>query len=423
MVLGYALQSTPHIEQKNIIGAQAAAHSQKVVRRLTKQLKNTTKPAVLSVSQDELNGITALVHRAFPKSKININIYRSVIITELSVQLPLPNVIKYLNITATVLPSNFGLVLGEVEIGDLTLSGRWLINFAKWTVNTFLKDNLGDNVFNTIQWLMLSENKVLVSVQLPEGLQKDKKNEKSALALIRDQLALFGDVEHVQFYYHSLLQYAEKADIEGSFANYIGYMFKLANEQSLRGVEISAVTENYTALMALSLYFGSNRFEFLIGDVTNLTPKQLKRRRLLRAKTTLANRTDLQKHFIYSVALQLFGSSDASDAIGEIKEFLDSNKGGSGFSFADLLADRAGTRLAKLATQSERNAIRVQHLLAGITREADIMPLIIGLPEGITAHSFEQEYRNVNSPKYQEMMDIIDDRLSVVDVYQIDLIP
>jgi len=422
MVGWYALQSFSHINQENIINAQAAAHSQKVVKRLSKQLKSTQKPAVLSVSQDELNGLTALVHRAFPKSKININIYRSVVIAELSVQLPLPNFIKYLNITATILPSNFGLLLGEVKIGSLSLSGRWLISFTKWAVNTFLKDNLGDNAFNTIQWLMLSENKILVSVQLPEGLQKDKKNKKSAIALIRDQLALFGDVEHVQFYYHSLLQYAENANTKGSLANYIGYMFKLANEQSLRGVEISAVTENYTALTALSLYFGSNRFEFLIGDVTNLSPKQLKRRRLLREKTTLANRTDLQKHFIYSVALQLFGSSDASDAIGEIKEFLDSNKGGSGFSFADLLADRAGSRLATLATQSESSAIQVQHLLAGITREDNIMPLIIGLPEGITAQSFEQEYRNVNSPQYQEMMNIIDDRLSVVDVYQIDLV-
>ena len=414
----YALQSIPHISQANIIDAKAAANSQKVVKRLTRQLKRSKQPAILSVSQEELNGLTALAHRAFPKAKINIKIHRTVVITELSVELPLPNSFKYLNITATVLPSNYGLLLGEVEIGDLSISGRWLIKLTKWTVNTFLKDNLGDEVFNTIQWLMLSQDKVLVSVQLPDDLDKNKPNDKSALAMIRDHLALFGDVEHVQFYYHSLLQYAEKSNNKGSLASYIGFMFKLANEQSLRGVEISAVTENYTALIALSLYFGSDRFEILIGDVANLSKKQLKRRNFLRAKTTLAERTDLQKHFIYSVALQLFGNSDASDAIGEIKEFLDSNKGGSGFSFADLLADRAGTRLAKLATHSERSAIQVQRLLAGITRESKIMPLIIGLPEGITAQSFEQEYRNVNSPQYQGMMNIIDDRLSIVDVYR-----
>jgi hypothetical protein len=415
----YSLQSIPHIKQTHIIDAQAADHSQKVIQRLTKQLKSTKKPAVLSMSQNELNGLTALAHRAFPKSRININIHRTVVIAELSVELPLPNIVKYLNISATVLPSNYGLLLGDIEIGDLSLSGRWLINVTKWAVNNFLKENLGNDAFDTIQWMMLSQENMLVGVQLPNNLLKNKKHDKSAFAMLRDHLALFGDVEHVQFYYHSLLQYAEKTKLNESLASYIGYMFKLANEQSLRGVEISAVTENYTALTALSLYFGSNRFEFLIGDVTNLSPIQLKRRRLLRAKTTLSNRPDLQKHFIYSVALQLFGSSDASDAIGEIKEFLDSNKGGSGFSFADLLADRAGTRLAKLATQSESSAIHVQHLLSGISNESSIMPLIIGLPEGITAATFEQEYRNVNSPQYQEMMDIIDDRLSVIEVYRI----
>jgi hypothetical protein len=419
MVAFYALQSMPHIKQAHIINAQAASHSQNVVKRLTQQLKSTIQPTVLSVSQDELNGLTALVHRALPKSRININIHRTVVIAQLSVELPLPTAFKYVNISATVLPSNYGLLLGKVEIGDVNLSGRWLINITKWAANTFLKDNIGNDAFNTIKWMMISQDNILVAVQLPDGLHKNKKQDKSPFAMLRDHLALFGDVEHVQFYYHSLLQYAEKAEPKASLANYVGYMFKLANEQSLRGVEISAVKENYTALTALSLYFGSNRFEFLVGDVADLSAAQFKRRRLLRGKTTLADRTDLQKHFIYSVALQLFGTSDASDAIGEIKEFLDSNKGGSGFSFADLLADRAGTRLAKLATQSESSAIYVQHLLSGITSESKIMPLIIGLPEGITAANFEQKYRNVNSPQYQEMMNIIDERLSVVEVYRV----
>jgi len=414
----FSLQSFPHIKQTHIINAQAASHSQKVVQRLTRQLKSTKQPAVLSVSQDELNGLTALAHRAFPKNRMNINISRTVVIAELSVELPLPNIVKYLNIRATILPSNYGLLLGDIEIGDLSLSGRWLIKLTKWAVNNFLKDNLGNDAFNTIQWMMLSQDNILVGVQLPDDLHQTKENEKSALAMLRDQLALFGDVEHVQFYYHSLLKYVEKSNASGSLVDYVGYIFTLAQEQSLRGVEISAVKENYAALTALSLYFGSNRFEFLVGDVADLSKNQLKRRRLLRARTTLANRPDLQKHYIYSVALQLFGSSDASDAIGEIKEFLDSNKGGSGFSFADLLADRAGTRLAKLATQSESSAVQVQRLLAGISSESKIMPLIIGLPEGITAESFEQEYRNVNSPQYQEMINIIDDRLSVVEVYR-----
>ncbi len=105
---------------------------------------------------------------------------------------------------------------------------------------------------------------------------------------------------------------------------------------------------------------------------------------------------------MYSVALQLFGNSKASDAIGELKEFLDSNPGGSGFSFADLMADRAGTRFARLATESEASgtALYKTPLPTALT-ENDFMPQIQGIPEGISADLFNENYRDVDSARIQ----------------------
>jgi hypothetical protein len=170
--------------------------------------------------------------------------------------------------------------------------------------------------------------------------------------------------------------------------------------------------------MALVLYFGTDKFELLVGDISKLSAEQIQQRTIRRARVTLRERVDIQKHFIYSVALQLFGTSTASNAIGELKEFLDSNSGGSGFSFADLMADRAGTRLAMLATTSDESALKVQEHLADIIDETLILPELTGLPEGISQQKFEQYYRDIDSLVYRSMLQSIDERLRKIPVYQ-----
>ena len=50
-----------------------------------------------------------------------------------------------------------------------------------------------------------------------------------------------------------------------------------------------------------------------------------------------------------SAGIKLIADSGISFAAGEFKELLDALSGGSGFSFADLAADRAGTHFAKMA--------------------------------------------------------------------------
>ena len=139
----------------------------------------------------------------------------------------------------------------------------------------------------------------------------------------------------------------------------------------------------------------------------------------MQRSVTLRNRVDIQKHFIYSIALQLFGSSTASDAIGELKEFLDSNKGGSGFSFADLMADRAGTRLAKISTQSNQSALLVQARLAKTNSESAIIPTLAKLPEGITQQAFKKNYQGIKSKNYIAMLNHIDEQLLQIPLYRI----
>jgi hypothetical protein len=69
--------------------------------------------------------------------------------------------------------------------------------------------------------------------------------------------------------------------------------------------------------------------------------------------TTLNGREDWPRHYVISAALAVMKHPIVSDAAGLMREQLDTLTRGSGFSFDDLAADRAGVRFAFAATRSD----------------------------------------------------------------------
>lgn len=103
----------------------------------------------------------------------------------------------------------------------------------------------------------------------------------------------------------------------------------------------------------------------------------------------LGGREDLAKHFLVSAVLVVEGSSPLAQAVGLYKELSDRRPGGSGFSFADLAADLAGTRLGELA---RRDPARLAALVAAGVTESACFPSVAGLPEGVDSVTFERAY-------------------------------
>ncbi|MGS0757098.1 hypothetical protein ACVBEH_22195, partial [Roseateles sp. GG27B] len=96
-----------------------------------------------------------------------------------------------------------------------------------------------------------------------------------------------------------------------------------------------------------------------------------------------------------------------ADVIGVYKEVADSH-GGSGFSFNDIAADRAGTRFGIRAVQVPR--LLQETVLAGL-KEADFMPDVSDLPEFLTERDFLARYGGIGAPAYRQMMANIEARL------------
>ena len=135
------------------------------------------------------------------------------------------------------------------------------------------------------------------------------------------------------------------------------------------------------------------------------------------ARTTLRGREDWTKHFFVSAALTVLSAQAPSDAIGVFKEELDAG-GGSGFSFGDLMADRAGTTFALLATRDDAAARTLQARLAAGFRVDDFFPEAADLPENIQAAELEARYGGVGGRLFRQYAAEVERRLWSCPAYR-----
>lgn len=170
----------------------------------------------------------------------------------------------------------------------------------------------------------------------------------------------------------------------------------------------NAIQENRTVIIAVASYIYKN-------DLRQFLPLGL-----IYSKEYLVfayKRIDLPQHFIASALLTAVDSSLLSQQIGIDKEVGDSQYG-SGFSFIDISADRAGIRFGQLAIASPQQARKLQENMAEIKDYSAVLPNIEGLPEHMDEETFKQNYGGVESAAYKDMIQLIDQRIAALPVYQ-----
>ena len=166
------------------------------------------------------------------------------------------------------------------------------------------------------------------------------------------------------------------------------------------------VADNRAALLVLAAYVNRRR---LPVPTTGPAPEP--------RTVVLRGRHDLAQHFSISAATAAKGGSALSHLVGLAKELSDAD-GGSGFSFADMLANRAGIRVAELATDSADSARHLRRMArAGLT-EADIMPSPAGLPEGMQEAVLLRTIGTPSSAAYAQLVDHIDRRIDATRLHR-----
>ena len=215
------------------------------------------------------------------------------------------------------------------------------------------------------------------------------------------------DVERLKAYHERIVEAVPKLPARPSVADLLKPVLLLAEQRSVTGL---AAVENRAAILAVAFYVNGRSLALVVPQARDW-PRAANR------GLTMAGRGDLAQHFTVSAAVSAAAGAALADFIGLYKEIDDARRG-SGFSFADLAADRAGTRLGLLATASEESARRLQARLRAGAVEGDMMPDISGLPEGIPQHEFARRYQGEQTAAYDELVQTIERRLSALALFQ-----
>jgi len=401
-------QITPMQTNNTSINSTTALLAKNVAARNLRLLKRQQQETQLSISQQELDSLINIFERANPAAAIQANISQQGMYVELSYQSLFES---FINVSVLVIPSSTQLELGYVRVGyvefPVQLSLVLLEKLLAQVSDLALLDNINRVSFDS--------KKLFVNYTM----SSDPKSFIHALTSLATRFGSKHNVDNdlglTEQYYQQLVQLQRQTrgkKEQQPLAYFIKSLLRTAHHNTAQGSD--PVAENRAAIFALAVYFGSYRFEYFIGKLSK--PQRKNRRDYYLPR--LAKRHDLTQHFIYSAAIELLSSKDTSEFVGELKELLDSNKSGSGFSFIDLMADRAGVKFAQNATQDETSARGLQQVMLAQFDDHDLLPQSTKLPEHLSKAQFEQAYQHIKAPAYQALISDIDQRLNTLNVYQ-----
>jgi hypothetical protein len=200
---------------------------------------------------------------------------------------------------------------------------------------------------------------------------------------------------------------ASAPDGDDGFAELRRRAFLFAEDNS-HGTD--PVAPNKAAILALGVILGEEKVADEAGRPIDIGLRpEIK---ALYRRITVRGRNDLSRHFWVSAALAVLSDEDRSMAVGITKELMDATPGGSGFSFVDLTADRAGTLFTAAATRNAESARDLQIKIRQGVGIADVFPEIGGLPEGISRDDFQNQYGGLGGTETGRVVEEIQRRLA-----------
>ncbi|MFH2058115.1 MAG: hypothetical protein ABIJ59_04355 [Pseudomonadota bacterium] len=412
-VVGFVLsiQKTPKVTQHEV-------QSFDNVKRV-KELVDKSRPAhmrkrqiqVFQMNEQDLNLLVsyALSQGLKPDTVYSkIRLLENAIKADITIVIPSTPLGEYINISLDVKSAGTTLSVVSLQIGRLFIYGRIInpvLNFLhKYLLKIQVYQNLMENT-DAIQQISIKNNLLKIIYQWdPDSLAKLQESSKTILLPMDHQKRLI-------FYNNELTDILKPYKRQNvSLAHVIAPMFQRALEQLK--ISNDPVQENRALLQTLALYSnGTSLAHFISQDLQKTINSPIKSFLVLNGKK------DLPKHFLVSAGLSVSAGSSLANFIGLAKEVEDSD-GGTGFSFADLAAGKAGVKLGQLAVASKQTAQRLQLKMSSIKKEADFMPDIDQLSEGLMTLAFKKKYTDLDSKAYSLVNDEIDRRISQCSVYQ-----
>lgn len=130
----------------------------------------------------------------------------------------------------------------------------------------------------------------------------------------------------------------------------------------------------------------------------------------------LGGREDLALHFLYSAAMRIAANPLIATKIGAFKELSDAGAGGSGFSFVDIAANKAGIWLVdNIAGIAQQQLF----ILNSVDFEAAFMPAWQDLPEGLTEAQLQHRFGGPEGEGSKALLRQIEQRLLELSLFRL----
>lgn len=370
-----------------------------VARELRAKIESANDNRVLEMTAQDMDAIMRMAARFTDRVRARAtlepgvaNIQGSFRITET----------LWSNAGVEILDSTDGVRLGQVRLGEVTFPGNFLVPVAGLALDMALGDGMGSIAMRTVTGVEINSDKLAAVI----GIDVEDKDVLSD-SIRRTAGSALGlpTPEAVRREWNAIDAAGRTGALSGTRA-FPDYLRFALNHAATTGARPEA------AILALAIHCGHRRFEQALGDVLDDAAKS---RRSPCQTARLAGRGDLRQHFALSAGLQILSDAGTAFAVGEFKELLDNNDGGSGFSFDDIAADRAGIRLSERVTGLSGR--EVQRFASQIRNDSDILPPVRDLPSGLSEAEFKQRFGTVESKAYRDMLSKIDAMLDGLPLY------
>lgn len=395
--LAAALQNEPMVVSlQDEPDAQDVARALALVRAHDPRRSVPGQVSALRLNERDLEVLLnqAAVRHLAAASRVSLHMGSATLRT--SVPLPANPFGRWLNVQAKLAETSGLPVLDELQVGQLPLPA-WVGERALlWAAHRA-----------GVEAQMQAARDVVQRVSFrPQQLDVTYAWREDSAELMVGALVPVDQQQRLRAYAEQLARLVARQPAVGTapLAPLVGPMFALARQRSA-AAGADAAAENRAVLLVLTL-FANGR------DIKTVLPAARGWPQARPLELTLDGRTDFPRHFLISAALAAEGTSPLSRAIGVYKEIADS-RGGSGFSFNDMAANRAGTRLGELAVTQP---LRLQAALAAGVKDSDLMPRWSDLPEFMSEAEFLKRYGGVGEPAYTEMLAEIDRRVAALAI-------
>ncbi len=404
-----ASDDQPSVQSVKTITPANADRARALARTYGRMLTSNRRRVTLVARVEDINTVLALAVRGLPMITAAAETDNRSVALNVSGELAPVWPGRFLNLAVRVRESAAGLDMSDARIGRFTVPPAVVRYVLEQAADYVMGADQGRALIDAVREVKVDRGAVLVRIRPITDMADILK------ARLAETVAI-ADPALVRFYYEALTKPAGASGTQSaSLAGHFNRLFRLTPDHAQGDTsDAQIVAENRAIVLALTMAFVDPRVERLAGDVRT---GDLYWRRPAYRPATLAGRTDLAKHFLLSAVLEMAAGARASFVAGEFKELIDT-RGGSGFSFVDLAADRAGIRFARLAASNARSARYVRRAAKGGLTERLFFPRLDGLPEWLDEKQFAKRFGNADSRAYKALVRDIDERLAALTMHR-----